>query len=127
MPEGTTEPYGTELTLDICNLDDGVYDRFTYESVRDFCAALCTNIGMERCGFNFVSSEAGDSMDAKTHGFSACQFIVQSAITMHGLDMRRSLYFNLFSCAPFDVGVVRRFVLGWFGGTVKSDRVVPRL
>ncbi len=117
-------PYGHELALDLHNCD---VTRFAYLSVRDFCCHLCEVIGMERCEFNYIESEEGDEPDLKTHGFSACQFIVTSSITMHGLDLTGSLYVNVFSCAPFDAEATEAEVVSWFGGHVVKSLLSERL
>ncbi len=115
------KPYGYELILDMygCNKLE-----FTRNSIEAFFHTLCTAIDMKREDLHFWDY-AGDpegctNAPAHLKGISAVQFISTSNITIHTLDVTRTVYLNIFSCKKYDPKEVQRIAENWFKATEKS-------
>jgi len=113
--------YGQEFLLDLYDCDPNT---FTRDSISDFCAKVCEEIGMERGPIHFWDDESTPKdqkeTEPHTHGISAVQFIRTSNITIHTLHMLRRVYLNVFSCNPFEAGKVEESAVNWFQGQVNN-------
>lgn len=122
------ESYGKELILDLAECDPATFNR---ASIRRFCEELCRQIDMEPADLHFWDDVGvpEDEQQTEPHlkGTSAVQFITTSNITIHTLDILRTVYVNLFSCKAFDESVAISLAAGWFKGTVIQSHVVRRL
>jgi S-adenosylmethionine/arginine decarboxylase-like enzyme len=122
--------YGPELILDLhgCNTD-----AFSRSSLRRFGRALCREIGMTPHKFR---SEPWDDdgvcsdeqqTDPKTKGYTAIQFLMESSILIHALELTQSAYINIFSCNSFDRRKAVRFTKSWFGADKITSRLIRRV
>ncbi len=121
-------PYGKELILDLHDCDPVT---FTRDSIARYFAELCDLIGMEACDLHFWDDEGMSKEDCqtdpKTKGISAIQFIITSNITLHSLELLKTVHVNLFSCKEFDAAVAAEFTVTWFDGTIAQEIEVSRL
>ncbi len=122
------QPYGKELILDLhdCNVA-----MFTRNSIERYFAELCDLIDMEACDLHFWDdvgvSESERQTNPQTKGTSAVQFILTSNITIHTLDLLKTVYVNLFSCKDFDADAAAKFTVAWFFGRIVQRVEVDRL
>jgi hypothetical protein len=54
--------------------------------------------------------------DEKVAGFSMVQLIETSLISAHFANLTNTTYLDVFSCKPYDPGVVAEFAQKFFGG-----------
>ena len=119
--------YGKELILDLHECDPST---FTRKSIRKFFKELCELIDMEReklCwwdDYGVLSEEQETEPHLK--GTTAVQFIKTSNITIHTLDLLKSVYLNVFSCKDFDLETVKQFTQEWFKGKIVNNYVIER-
>lgn len=120
--------YGKELILDLHNCDTETFNR---TSIKKYFDELCVLIDMEQCEFHFWDDEGvpeeEKQTDPRTTGTSAIQFIITSNITIHTLDLLKSVYINIFSCKEFDSVLAGKFSKKWFNGTIVQARTFERL
>jgi len=120
--------YGKELILDIHNCDPTTFNR---ESLNQYFKELCELIKMQRCDLHFWDddgvSEEEKQTSPHTKGTSAIQFILTSNITIHTLDLLKSVYINIFSCKEFDCDVAKKFSEKWFRGEIVNCVEVKRI
>jgi S-adenosylmethionine/arginine decarboxylase-like enzyme len=126
-PALETRYYGKELILDLHDCDAS---RFSRKSIEQFCEELCDLIDMERCDLHFwddvgVAPEEQQT-DPRTKGTSAVQFILTSTIVIHTLDLRKTVYVNIFSCKDFSADEAATFTATWFASTDWTSNVVVR-
>ena len=122
--------YGPELILDLHECDVTTFNR---KSLRDFGRALCKEIGMTACKFK---SEPWDDdgvdpdecqVSPVTKGYTAIQFLMESSILIHTLELTESAYINIFSCNDFDRWKAKAFVKKWFGAKRITSRLIIRI
>lgn len=110
--------YGTELILDIYNCD---VVKFTRENIEAYLIELCDNvIDMKRAGLQWWDYEGEPEEYAKApnhlKGISCIQFMTTSNITIHTLDVPKSILINIFSCKEFSKEEAVKFTVAYFGG-----------
>ena len=120
--------YGYEQVLDIEQCD---ISTFTRQSLTDFFVALCEKIKMQRADLHFWDydgyPEEYEKAPDHLKGRSAVQFIKTSNITIHTLDVPRSVLINIFSCKRFNDQQVSGFCADWFKGEITGNAKLPRL
>lgn len=98
----------------MCRVDNCGEEILSTEKIKEFMRELVPAIDMKPFGepqaFRFGE---GDEV-----GISGFQLIYTSNIAIHTNDMSRELYFDLFSCKEFDVGVVTARLEAAFSGKV---------
>jgi S-adenosylmethionine/arginine decarboxylase-like enzyme len=120
--------YGKELIIDLHNCD---VSKFNRESLRTYFKELCFLINMKRAKLVFWD-DVGVPEDMKqvlehTKGTSAIQFILTSNITIHTLDILKSVYINIFSCKDFSEKDAEMYTQEFFAGDVKQSITIDRL
>ena len=119
--------YGKELILDIHNCNSNTFNR---KSIRNYFKKLCDLINMERCKLAWWDDYAVPPEEQQTEphlkGTSAIQFITTSNITIHTLDILKSVYINIFSCKDFNAKMAEDFTKEWFKGKVVNSLLVER-
>lgn len=119
--------YGKELILDLVECDPGT---FTRPQIERFFIELCEEIHMERHDLFWWDDEGLPPEECQTEphlkGISAVQFIMTSSITIHTLEILRTVMLNVFSCKDFDEDLVAVFARDWFSGQVGRCTVVMR-
>ena len=85
---------------------------------------------MERCKLSWWDDYGVPPEEQQTEphlkGTSAIQFIITSNITIHTLDILKSVYINIFSCKDFDAQKAEDFTKEWFKGKVVNSLLVER-
>ena len=121
--------YGPELILDLHDCDTETFSR---KSLRAFGKAICKEIGMTPHKFR---SEPWDDdgvpaeecqTKPETKGYSAIQFLMESSIVIHTLEIKKLALINIFSCNEFDRNKAKRFTKNWFGAKQITSRLVMR-
>ena len=119
--------YGKELIIDIhkCNPE-----KFTRKSIRNYFKDLCELIGMERgklCWWDDLHTPE-DEKETEPHlvGTSAVQFIKTSNITIHTLDILKTVHLNIFSCKDFTSWIAMQFSENWFEGIAITSHEIER-
>jgi S-adenosylmethionine/arginine decarboxylase-like enzyme len=120
--------YGKELILDLHNCDVETFNR---KSLRKYFKELCMFIDMQACKLVFWDdvgvAEEEKQTQAHTKGTSAVQFILTSNITIHTLELKQSVYVNIFSCKDFSSFVAEQFTKRFFKGDVVNSTTIDRL
>lgn len=122
------KPYGFELIIDMhdCNAF-----KFNRKDLRSYFIKLCKAIDMKRCELYFWDDVGLPSEERQTlphtKGTSAVQFIITSNITVHTLDLLKSVYINIFSCKPFDKKVAEKLTKEWFEAKKFRSRFIARI
>lgn len=113
--DGTYQPYGMMLSLDMFQCDAS---RFNRNSIESFFNQLCTLTAMEPCELHFwddlETPEEEKQTLPHTVGTSAVQFILTSNMVIHTLDRLESVYIDCFTCKPFDPNKALEFCKDWF-------------
>jgi S-adenosylmethionine/arginine decarboxylase-like enzyme len=126
-PANQINHFGEELILDIKGCDISTFNR---ASLKKFFVELCYLIDMDREDLHFWDYEGDEEgyEAAPVHlkGTSAIQFIKTSNITVHTLDVMRTIYLNIFSCKSFNKDTVREFTEAFFDGKVTNEVFVRR-
>lgn len=121
------KPYGPELILDLFDCDASTFSR---RSLRQFARGMCKEI--EMTPHKFVSwDDDGVSPEEcqtkpETKGYSAIQFLMESSIVIHTLELRREAFINVFSCKQFDRLKAKRFAKKWFRAKRITSRMIQR-
>ena len=119
--------YGKELILDLHECDPST---FTRKSIKKFFKELCELIDMEReklCWWDDYGV-LPEEQETEPHlkGTTAIQFIKTSNITIHTLDLLKSVYLNIFSCKDFEPEIVKQFTEEWFKGKIVNNHIIER-
>lgn len=124
------KPYGPELILDLHGCDISTFSR---KSLRKFGKAICRVIGMTPCKFRSEPWD-DDGVPKKecqtspvTKGHTAVQFLMESSILIHALELTQTAYINIFSCKPFNKNKAKMFAKNWFGATQITSRLIKRI
>lgn len=121
-----TENYGQEVVVDLQNVPPEVFNLATIQA---FASDLCEEIGMNKGPFYNWGTEEDNGKYAdepKKDGISVVQFLWESSITIHALDLIQKVFINVFSCKAIDVEKVREFSLKRLGGDLVSIRSFER-
>ncbi len=120
--------YGKELIIDLhdCNVE-----RFNRNDIEEYFIELCKLIDMKRCELHFWDDldvpDNEKQTSPHTTGTSAIQFILTSNITIHTLDILKSVYINIFSCKDFDEKIAAEFTKKFFNGIIVGNTVIDRI
>ncbi len=121
--------YGPELIVDLYDCDASTFNR---KSLRAFCRTLCKVIGMTACKFR---SEPWDDDGVRpeecqtspvTKGYTAVQFLMESSVLVHTLELTNAAYINIFSCNSFDRNKAKQFTKDWFRAKRATSRLIMR-
>jgi len=92
-------------------------------AIKDFVRQLCDRIQMRRFGDTQVAY-FGD--DPRVTGFSMTQLIETSLVSAHFADASRTIYLDVFSCAPYEPKDVAGFAAEYFKAKRHELHVVER-
>lgn len=122
--------YGKELILDLHNCDPRTFGR---KNIKKFFWDLCIETKMKQCDFylhywDYVGYPT-EYEEAPNHlkGTSAIQFISTSNITLHALDVLKTVHINFFSCKDFNVRKAEAICRKFFRGKIVNKQVVKRI
>lgn len=120
--------YGAELILDLHNCDPSTFRRSVIE---EFMTKCCEIMEVEQCALYFWDDvgipEDEKQTDPKTKGTTAVQFLLQSNITIHTLDMLDKVFINLFSCKKFNTKNLSYLAVETFKGKIVNHYLLDRL
>ncbi len=120
--------YGKELIIDLHNCN---VEKFNRKSLKIYFKEICNLIEMQRAKLVFWDDvgvpENKKQTKAHTKGTTAVQFILTSNIIIHTLDIKKSVYVNIFSCKDFNTDSVREFTIKYFNGELKHWEVCKRV
>ena len=120
--------YGKELILDLHNCDPRLFAR---GKINAYFKGLCKLIDMKPEQVSWWDDEGvpeeEKQTEAHTKGTTAVQFILTSNITIHTLDIPKSVYINIFSCKDFDETEAKYFTMTYFRGSIKQFLTIDRL
>ena len=107
--ENEIEYWGVSSSIDLYNCDLDLM--MNADAIREFVKILCDRIKMRRYGETQVVF-FGD--EPRVQGFSMTQLIETSLISAHFANASRTIYLDVFSCAPYDPEDVARFATEYF-------------
>ncbi len=121
--------YGSEVIIDLANAD---VTKFTRAALSDFLDALCIDILKVRPQARHWWDDEGvppeeRQTDPKTKGTTVVQFLLFSNVTIHTLDLLRSVYINVFVCREFDAEAVIAFCQKFFNAKIEKATIVGRV
>jgi S-adenosylmethionine/arginine decarboxylase-like enzyme len=103
--------WGIASSIDIYDCDPETIR--SAERIRQFVVELCDLIEMKRFQDTLVVNFGEDERVA---GFSMVQLIETSLISGHFANLTNTVYLDVFSCKPYDPGVVEDFARVFFRG-----------
>lgn len=113
-------PWGWELTVDVSGCDINKIN--SSQNIEKFAKELVKRIDMVAFGHPQVNwFGSGDK-----EGYTLVQLIETSNITAHFVPPYNAAFFNIFSCKEFDVVVVMKTIIEFFGGKVHDSRFTGR-
>lgn len=117
--------YGQELIIDCCECDPST---FTRDNISKYLDAVCETIGATKCDRHFWDDcdvPANEQQTRlKTKGTTAIQFLLESNITIHTLDLLGEVYINVFYCGLFYTSRVEYITRDYFGGYIDSRTLI---
>lgn len=118
------DSWGWELCLDCSGckyIDDLDY-------MRKFIDHLCFLTEMKKMGdlhYHYLE-DCEEYRKKDIVGYSICQFIQTSSITIHCCETSGSMYLNFFSCKPYDNEEVKNLVIMYFKPKVIRSQFLER-
>ena len=119
--ENETEYWGMSSCIDLYECDLSLMQ--DEDAIREFVKILCERINMRRYGDTQVVF-FGD--EPRVQGFSMTQLIETSLISAHFANASRTIYLDVFSCAPYDPEYVAEFATEYFKASYYGLNVVNR-
>ena len=120
--------YGKELILDLHDCDATL---FTRKAIRNYFGQLGQLLEMRCEDLHFWDDYGVPLEERQTEphlkGTTAIQFLLTSNITIHTLDILKSVYVNIFSCKEFDAHRAGCFTVNYFRAETRTWRVVDRI
>ena len=121
--------YGYEVILDLANADAS---KFTRSALSEFLDELCINIldvSPEERHFwdDYGLPPEQCQTNPKTKGTTVVQFLLTSNVTIHTLDILRTVYINIFVCSEFDKDRAIAFSQEFFDADIVKAITVERL
>lgn len=118
------ETFGKELILNLYDCDLAKIS--SADEIKKFVIELCDNvIKMKRYGEPLIPHFGHDN--PVTSGYSLVQLIETSSVTAHFSEYKKSVYLNIFSCAPYDEKVTEAFCKAFFGAQKVESTVLVRV
>ena len=104
--------WGVASSFDIYDCDPDAIR--SAERIQQFVIELCDLIEMKRFGEAMIVSFGEDERVA---GYSMVQLIETSLISAHFANKTNTTYLDVFSCKPYEPGIVADFAQRFFAGT----------
>ena len=119
--------YGPELILDLYECDVSTFNR---KSLQQFAKGMCEEIEMTPHKYSSWDDDGIPPEEcqtkSETKGYSAVQFLMESSIVIHTLELRCEAFVNVFSCKDFDRTKAKRFAKIWFGAKRITSKLIVR-
>lgn len=114
--------WGYHLVLDCGGCNHGSITNG--DNIREFTKELVRRIEMIAYGEPIIEHFA--THDPSKAGYSMVQLIETSNICAHFVDRDDTMYLDVFSCREFDVDVVKKTVVDFFGATTMRVTYLTR-
>lgn len=119
--DAVTKPvWGWMLSLDCGSCD--LAKITSYSNIYSFAKALVERINMIAYG----EPQIVNFGEGNKEGYTLVQLISTSNICAHFSNDERSIYFDCFSCKPFDNEVVKGTVIEFFGAATIKEYFIER-
>lgn len=119
--ENETEYWGISSCVDLYECDLSLMQNES--AIREFVKILCERINMRRYGETQLVF-FGD--EPRVQGFSMTQLIETSLISAHFANASRTIYLDVFSCAPYNPEDVAEFAKEFFKALHYNLKVINR-
>ena len=121
--------YGHEVILDLKNAD---ISKFTRKNLSEFLNHLCNNILHVRPEARYFWDDENlpideRQTDPKTKGTTVIQFLLTSSVTIHTLDLLKTVYINIFVCREFDTNTAIQYCQDFFIADTAKVTILERL
>jgi len=114
--------YGKELILDLIDCDPKIIR--SKKKILEYTNKICNLIKVKKYGKCLIERFGKNSRWGE--GYSFFQFIEESSISGHFLEIQNSAYINIFSCKPFNAKIVKDFTKNFFKAKKIKNRVLIR-
>ena len=115
--------YGQHMLIDTRQCNSKI---ISIPDVTQFIKELVVLIDMVGWKEPMVTRFPEDKALGSLQGVSAIQMIYTSSITLHGHDVTRDMYLDIFSCKEYDAEKVENFVKEFFSPVVYKSQTVLR-
>ncbi len=117
--------YGIELIVNASGCDVSVMSR---SKLARFIEELCKKIDMKRALKPYFWDEINGGVSDEPHlqGISVFQFIETSNIAIHALTKLEVIFFNIFSCKPFERQIVEDYIRRYFKAERLDSQLIER-
>lgn len=119
--------YGVETIIDLQGCDT---TRFNRRDIKQYFSQACKLLGVspEDCYFwdDFRIPQERQQTNPKTKGTTAIQFILTSNITIHTLDLLKSVFINIFSCEDYNAQLLEEFTVRFFSSSKHRTTLIER-
>lgn len=125
MKSHQQEPYGIELIVNASGCDPALMTR---AKLAQFIVELCEKIDMNRALEPYFWDEINGGASEEPHlkGVSVFQFIETSNIVIHALTKLEVIFFNIFSCKPFEPSAVEDYIKQYFKAQLVDSQLIER-
>lgn len=125
MKSKKLDPYGIELIVNASGCDTSVMTRAKLAwFIKELCEKIDMNRALEPYFWDEINGGASDEPHLK--GVSVFQFIETSNIVIHALTKLQVIFFNIFSCQPFDRHIVEDFIKHYFKAQQVDSQLIER-
>ena len=117
--------YGIELILDLSNCDITLFTRPQLSTFFKKIAKI-TDMKLALSPYFWNEENGGYTDEPHLKGLSAFHFIETSNITVHCLELLKSVFVNLFTCKDFNIDEACMFIEKFFKGKIINKSVIKR-
>jgi S-adenosylmethionine/arginine decarboxylase-like enzyme len=115
--------FGHELILNLYDCDASIIS--SKSKIKKFIIELCDDIiHMKRYGKALIPHFGHE--DPMTSGYSLVQLIETSCVSAHFSEYKRSVYLNIFSCAPYDPKKTAAYCKKYYGAKRMTSKYLTR-
>ncbi len=119
--------YGLEIVIDLYGCDT---TRFNRKDIKAYFLQACKLLGVSPEDYYFwddfrIPKEKRQT-NPKTKGVTAIQFILTSNITIHTLDLLKTVFVNIFSCKDYNPQLLEEFTVRFFGSSKHRTTLIER-
>lgn len=121
------EPYAKHLVLDMTGCDTTM---FTRRDIALFMEQMCQQLDVRPAILHFWDGDeiipGATQLEGKVGGISAVQFLLQSTIVVHTLELLGKAYIDIFVGKQFNDGEIAAFCERFFKAQHCEQRVLQR-
>lgn len=121
--------YGSEVIIDLSGADVAKFNR---KDLDFFLDKLCIDVLEVQPQVRHFWDDVGvppdeQQTDPKTKGTTVVQFLLFSNVTVHTLDLLRTVYINIFVCRNFNCDNAVDFCRKFFSARIEKVTIVERV